>query len=577
MKFTPAKPNGLPANPAPKNHSTPGPGRHETPLSRRGFLSTAALLAAPTPRRRPNVVFMLTDDQGWGDVGIHGNDKIRTPNMDRVAREGVQFTDFHSMPVCSPTRACLLTGRYNYRTGVVDTYIGRSMMHPDEVTVAEMLRGAGYRTGIFGKWHLGDCYPLRAMDQGFDEAVVIRGGGLGQPSDVPNGGSYTNPILMEMGRPRRYQGYCTDIYTNLALDFIERHRERPFFCYLPTNAPHSPLEIDDAAVAPYRKLGLDETTAKIYAMVENADTNLGRVLAKLRELKLEENTILIFMTDNGPQQRTRYNGPWRGTKGSVYEGGIRVPFFVRWPAVVRPGTKIDRLAAHIDFTPTIADACGATLPPGRQIDGRSLLPLLRGGAGNWSDRTLFFQWHRGDQPEPFRDCAARNQRWKLVNGKELYDIANDPGEQHDVASANPTIVQQLRQDYEAWFASVSATRGYAPPKILLGTEHENPTVLTRQDWRGGTGGWDKGSNGHWEVDVAAAGKFAVTAVLQPADLSGEARFHLNGASAAQSFAQGAVSLDFGELNLPHGPGQLRIDLTQGDKTIGPHQVTLRRL
>jgi arylsulfatase A-like enzyme len=333
-------------------------------VNRRQFLATPALATAAlaAPVRRPNVVFILTDDQGYGDVGIHGNDKIRTPNMDRVAREGIQFTQFHANPVCSPTRASLMTGRYYYRTGVVDTYLGRSMMYPDEVTVAEMLAPAGYRTGIFGKWHLGDNYPLRAIDQGFQDAVVIKGGGLRQPAGIPGGDGYFDPILLNNGKPQRYQGYCTDIYTDEALKFMERNRTRPFFLYLPTNAPHGPLEIGDSWVEPYRKMGLSDTTAKIYGMVANVDHNIGRVLAKLSELKLEQDTIVIFMTDNGPQQGDRFNGGMRGRKGTVYEGGIRVPFFVRWPRMVQPGTKTDRLAAHIDVLPTLLDACGAPLP-----------------------------------------------------------------------------------------------------------------------------------------------------------------------------------------------------------------------
>ena len=256
-------------------------------------------------------------------------------------------------------------------------------------------------------------------------------------------------------------------------------------------------------------MGLDDTTAKIYGMVANVDHNIGRVLAKLSELKLEQDTIVIFMTDNGPQQRNRFNGGMRGHKGTVYEGGIRVPCFLRWPRMVKPGAKTDRLAAHIDVLPTLLEACGAPLPAGVKIDGKSLMPLVRGDAKAWPDRTLFFQWHRGDEPKPFQACAARNQRWKLVDGKELYDLENDPAESKDLASAHPEIVARLRKEYETWFHDVSSTRGYAPPRIHLGTPHENPVMLTRQDWRGAGAGWAADSAGHWEVQVAAAGKYEV--------------------------------------------------------------------
>ena len=546
-------------------------------MNRRQFLGGAAALATAAPSApRPNVVFILTDDQGWGDVGIHGNRHIRTPNMDRIAREGVQFTQFHVNPVCSPTRACLLTGRYNYRTGVVDTFIGRSMMHGGEVTVAEMLGRAGYRTGIFGKWHLGDNYPMRAMDQGFDDAVVLRGGGLRQAADIPGGGGYTDPILLRNGKPERFRGYCTDIYTDEALRFIEQNRRNPFFLYLPTNAPHTPLEAPESYEAPYREMGLDGTTAKIYGMVTNVDDNIGRVLAKLEELKLVRDTMVVFMTDNGPQQ-ARYNGGMRGLKQSVYEGGIRVPCFVRWPRVVKPGTTIDRLAAHIDFTPTLLEACGARVPEGVQLDGRSLMPLIGGDRRPWPDRTVFFQWHRGDEPEPFRNAAARNQRWKLVNGKELYDLENDPAEEKDLAAERPEIAARLRGEYETWFRDVSSTRGYAPPRIHIGDPHENPVSLTRQDWRGPRAGWNADSLGHWEVDVTAAARYEISVLMAPAAADGEVRFSLHGASLRRAVKKGDSGCRLGTVEIPAGSGRLEAEVAAGGAPVGVHYIDVKRL
>ena len=544
-------------------------------MTRREFVGGAAALAAPRPRR-PNVVLIITDDQGWGDLSIHGNPWLRTPHMDRIAREGVQFTQFHVMPVCSPTRSCLLTGRYNYRTGIVDTFLGRSMMYPDEVTLAEMLSAAGYRTGIFGKWHLGDNYPMRPIDQGFQEAVVLKGGGLGQPSDFPGGGSYFDPILLRNGQPERYAGYCTDIFTREALRFIESNRAAPFFVYLATNAPHSPLEIADAYVEPYRKMGVEEKTAKVYGMVANLDENIGRVLARLEQLKLADDTILIFLTDNGPAGQ-RYNGGMRGAKGTVYEGGIRVPFFVRWPGVIKLGSQTDRLAAHIDVLPTLLEACGATAPRGVKLDGRSLMPLLRGDPRPWPDRTLFFQWHRGDEPELFRSCAARNQRWKLVNGQELYDLASDPAESKDLSAEQPAIAAKLRQEYEAWFQDVSSTRGYAPPRIHLGTKFENPVILTRQDWRGPQASWGAGALGYWEVLVTAAAKYEISVQMAPAAAAGQVRFRLNGASLERPVAAGAAECALGVSEIPAGPGRLEAEVAAGGKTTGVHYVTVRRV
>ena len=544
-------------------------------VSRRGFLASAAAPLATAQTRRPNVVLIITDDQGYGDLSIHGNPHLETPSIDSIGRAGVQFTQFHVNPVCSPTRSSLMTGRYYYRTGVVDTYLGRSMMHADETTLAELLRDAGYRTGIFGKWHLGDNYPLRAIDQGFQEALVHTGGGISQPSDPP-GNRYFDPILQHSGKPERHKGYCTDIFLNAAGEFIEKNRSQPFFAYVATNAPHDPLEVDGALVAPYLAKGLDERTAKVYAMVKNIDDNVGRLLERLRKLELERDTIVIFMTDNGPQH-DRYNGGIRGRKGTVYEGGIRVPFLLHWPASVKPGSNVDRLAAHIDVMPTLLEACGVRLPGSLKIDGRSLMPLLR-GKGDWADRTLYFQWHRGDVPEMYRACAARNQRYKLVDGKELYDLEADPAEKNDIAVAHTGTVARMRAGYEAWFRDMASTRKFAPPRIHLGTPHENPVTLTRQDWRGAKAGWAADSSGHWEVEVASAGDYEVTLRLgAPLAARGRARFRLNGAASEQAVEPGAASVRFARVALTAGAGQLAAEIDVGGGVVGPMYVDVRKL
>ncbi len=546
--------------------------------SRRSFL--ASTLSAPAvlaqPARKPNVVVIITDDQGYGDLSIHGNPHLKTPNMDRIGHEGVEFTQFHVCPVCAPTRASLMTGRYNYRTGVVDTYLGRAMMFSDEVTLAEMLGLAGYRTGIFGKWHLGDNYPLRPKDQGFQESLVHTGGGLEQPSGPP-GNHYFDPVLLHNGKAGNFKGYCTDIFTDAALRFMEQNRARPFFAYIATNAPHTPLHVADSYVAPFRGKGLDETTARIYGMLTNLDENVGRILAKLKELDLERDTIVIFLTDNGPQQK-RYNAGMRGLKGSVYEGGIRVPCFIRWPGVLKAGTKVDRLAAHIDLAPTLLDACGVPKPRGVRFDGVSLMPLLRNPRAEWPDRTLFFQWHRGDEPQAFRACAARNQRWKLVDGKELYDLETDPGETKDVAAAHPEIVARLRREYEAWFKDVSATRGYAPPRIFIGTDEENPVLLTRQDWRGPRASWDATGLGHWEVDVKRGGAYEVKLLLPKKEEERKAAFTFDGKILLEfAIPAGADSTTVKLNRLPTGKGRIEVAVREGGSTIGPHFVELRRL
>ena len=333
-----------------------------------GFGAARALAEPP----RPNVLIIITDDQGHGDFGIHGNPVLKTPNLDRLARSGVQLTNFYVSPVCAPTRSSLLTGRYNYRTGVVDTFQGRAMMRTEEVTLAERLGSAGYRTGIFGKWHLGDNAPMRPIDQGFRESLVLKGGGIGQASDPPGGTHYFDPILQHNGKPETRKGYCSDIFTTAAIEFMTAERDRPFFTYLAFNCPHTPLEVPESDHAKYADADLSNSrfplveagrsssptshdeTARVYGMIANIDDNLGRLFQRMEQTGLASNTLVIFLTDNGPQQ-VRYVSGLRGRKGTVYDGGIRVPCFLRWPGVLKPGEQIDRIAAHIDLTPTVSN------------------------------------------------------------------------------------------------------------------------------------------------------------------------------------------------------------------------------
>lgn len=538
----------------------------------------AAPLAAAANAQRPNVIIVLVDDQGFGDLSIHGNTVLQTPNLDSIAKDGVQFTQFHVNPVCSPTRSSILTGRYYYRTGIVDTFLGRSMMYPDEITLAEMLKGSGYRTGIFGKWHLGDHYTMRPMDQGFDESLIHEGGGIAQPSDPPDGNSYFNPKLLHNGKRVQRQGYCTDVFFSEAMRFIEAHRTRPFFVYLTPNAPHTPLQVDESYVAPFRGKGVDETTAKVYGMVKNVDENAGRLLAHLDKLGLAENTLLIYMTDNGPQQ-TRYNAGMRGLKGTVYEGGIRVPCFVRWPAVVKAGGQVDRLAAHIDIFPTVLDICGVARPKGVKIDGTSLYSLMKdpSSAPKWPDRTVYFQWHRGDRGELFRACAARSQRYKLVDGKALYDLQSDPAESKDIASANPELVAKMRAGYEAWFQDVASTRNFEPPRIPLGTAAENPVLLTRQDWRGPRAGWEADSLGYWEVEVTQAGAYEVELLFPATKSAGSVRLTLGGASGSAEVAAGSSKATIQLSAVRKGPARVEPVLELGGATFGVHYANVKRM
>lgn len=476
---------------------------------------------------RPNVILVMTDDHGYGDFGVNGNPHIRTPNLDGFARGGVQLTRYYVSPVCSPTRASLMTGRYHYRTGVIHTSRGGAKMHGEEVTIAERLQAAGYRTGIFGKWHLGDNYPMRPSEQGFDEALIHKSGAIGMQTDGPN--SYFDPRLWHNNEPKPTQGYCTDVFFAAAQAFIEQNRDRPFFVYLPTNAPHAPLEVSAKYSDRYKAMGLDDTTARVYGMVENIDENFGRLLATLDRLGLRRNTIVLFHTDNGAQQ-ARFNAGLRGRKGTTYEGGIRVPAFVQWPAKIPGKRSVDRIAAHIDVLPTVLDACGVTVPASPAIDGRSLLPLLTGQAASesWPERTLVIQCHRGLAPKRYQHFSAITQRFKLVGYPgtfnredlvtsaespvlELYDIPADREEKNDLARSLPQEVDRLRRRYETWFDDVRRTREFAPGVIHLGSEREPRAHLSRYQDGGYTGGVAHG----WKVKVLQAGRYEIEFLRGP--------------------------------------------------------------
>ncbi|HPD31815.1 MAG TPA: arylsulfatase [Phycisphaerae bacterium] len=568
---------------------------------------TALPIGLQAAESRPNVVLIMTDDQGYGDFGCTGNPVIRTPHIDSLYADSARMTDFYVSPVCTPTRACLLTGRYNYRTRALDTYIGRAMMEPQEVTIAEVLRDAGYATGIFGKWHLGDCYPMRAMDQGFEESLVHRGGGIGQPSDPPGGeGKYTDPILFHNGHPEPQKGYCTDVYFDAALKWMKAcvERKRPFFAYIPTNAPHDPLhDIPQQIYERYKAIDLSpvvltrdggkptkeelDRVARVFAMITNIDENVGKLVAGLDRLGVAKDTMVIFLTDNGPASR-RYVGPFRGTKADVHDGGVRTLLLVRWPGRLKAGHTSDRIAAHIDILPTLLEACGLPVPNGLKLDGRSILPLLEGRQVDWPDRTLFIQTHRGDVPILYHHFMARNQDWKLVNASgfaheewagppqfELYRIVEDPREEKNLAAERPEVVEQLKKEYEAWFRDVSSTRpdNYAPPRIHIGTTHENPVTLTRQDWRRVDS--DKrgyGVRGKWLLHVAKAGSYRMLMRLQPEPAAGQVRLTIGGYEKTAPVTADAKEIVFEGVSLSEGDVELRADVTRGDKAVGPWQV-----
>jgi len=554
---------------------------------------------------RPNIVLVMTDDQGYGDLGVAGNPVLDTPQIDRFASEATAVDPFYVSPICTATRASLMTGRYHYRTRAFDTWRGHSMMEPEERTVAELLREAGYATGIFGKWHLGDNYPMRAMDQGFDESLVLRGGGLNQPSEpLENAGRYTNPVLLHNGDLIETDGYVTDVLFDAAIDWIESAHDagRPFFAYVSTNAPHGPYyDVPENLYQKYRTRDLTavlsgheakrDELARIYAMIENIDQNFGRLLRKLDSMQIARDTLVIFMSDNGPNFH-RHPESMRGEKGSVLEAGIRSPFYARWPVRIAAGGTVDSVAAHIDVMPTLLEVAGIAVPHDPALDGRSLLPLLdsqtrEAAAADWPDRMLVFQSHRGSRPVRYWNFAVRGPRWKLVRpsgfkqqaaatGFELYDMTQDPQERTDLAAQRPDLVSKFKAAYDEWFDDVTTTRpdNFAAPRIVIGTEHETTTVLTWQDWEP-TQGTRWGVQGRWQLHVAAAGRFDAEIRLTKAT-AGRATLRIGKTVARVSVNDPVATVGFYDLQLPVGDADLEFALHDGGKWVGPYQVTLKR-
>ena len=483
---------------------------------------------SPIENKKPNVIIIMTDDQGFGDLGINKNPNIITPNIDQFASESVQFDNFFVSPVCAPTRASLMTGRYSLRTGVRDTYNGGAIMSNTETTIAEILKEADYSTGIFGKWHLGDNYPFRPSEQGFDESLIHLAGGIGQVGDFTNyykgNTSYFDPILWKNNKKNQYDGYCSDIFAENAVKFIEKNKNKPFFCYLSFNAPHTPLQVPKKYYDMYKDLDpevgfMDESLAskmsekdkedarRIYGMVTNIDDNVGKVLNKLTELGIEEETIIIFMTDNGPQQ-FRYNSNMKGLKGTVYNGGTRVPFYIKYAEKFKNSKVISRMSAHIDILPTILELCNLKIPSDRKIDGQSLVPLINSKPFN--DRHLFSYWTRRF-PEKYINMSIQNDNYKLVgnndyNGKikdfELYDLIADPLESKNVINQNIEIAKSFKIEMDNSIDDLLSSENIKnPPRIIIGSEFENPTVLNRNDASGERGIWAQNDiYSYWKVN-----------------------------------------------------------------------------
>lgn len=474
---------------------------------------------------RPNVVVVITDDQGYGDLSCHGNPVLKTPNIDKLHSESVRLTDYHVAPTCSPTRCALLTGHWTNRTGVWHTIMGRSMLRENEVTLGQIFKDNGYATGMFGKWHLGDNFPYRPEDRGFAEVLRHGGGGVGQTPDYWDN-AYFDGSYWHNGKPTPVEGFCTDVFFDYAKRFIKAQKEAgiPFLAYISTNAPHGPMHAPPEYAEPYLDRETTKTTrgvrlAHFYGMIANIDHNVGQLRAFLDEQGLTDNTIFIFTTDNGTSSGAGvFNAGMRGAKGSEYDGGHRVPLFAYWPkGKLTGGRDVEPITAHVDVVPTLIDFCGISAPQGVKFDGRSIRPLLESTAKNWPDRILVTDSQRVKDPIKWRKSSVMTSQWRLINGEQLYDIKQDPGQKNNIASQHPTVVARLTKFYEAWWEELLPTFKQ-DTAIYLGHSGENPARLTSHDWiTTGSTPWNQKHirnattgdrmTGFWNVKIVEDGEY----------------------------------------------------------------------
>ncbi|MGH9672551.1 MAG: arylsulfatase [Bryobacteraceae bacterium] len=492
-------------------------------LSRRRLLKTAGIGTvsltgwnrAVAQPRQPNIVVILADDQGWGDLSIHGNRNLSTPRIDSIGRDGALFDHFYVCAVCAPTRAELLTGRYHPRGGVRGVTTGAERLNTDEKTIADAFKSAGYATGAFGKWHNGSQFPYHPNARGFDEYYGFTSG---------HWGHYFNPELDHNGRLVRGRGYITDDLTDRAIDFVDRNRRRPFFCYVPFNTPHAPMQVPDRFFGKFSRLDpamrsrnpeqeeIPMTRAAL-AMCENIDWNVGRLLDRVDRLGLRDNTIVVYLSDNGPNS-WRWNGGMKGRKGSVDEGGLRSPLLIRWPGRIRPGTRVAQIAGAIDLLPTLADCAGIHVTSKKPLDGKSVKPLLLGGKAPWPDRMIFSLQNKR--------ISVRTEQYRLDPNGQLFDLVADPGQDRDVAKEKPDVAARLGRAVDEWAREMLPLVGPDDRPFPVG--HSETTLLLARDGvpSGGiersakppncsffTNWTSREGRMTWDIEVAAGGDYEV--------------------------------------------------------------------
>jgi len=484
------------------------------------------LLATSCLAAKPNVILMMTDDQGYGDLACHGNPVLKTPNLDKLYKQSVHLTDFHVDPTCSPTRSALMSGCYAHRVNVSHTIIGRNHLEKDVPTMADLFRNNGYKTALFGKWHLGANYPYRPIDRGFDEWLGHGDGGTGTAGDWWNNDRVNDHYFRNKEeQPVALAGYAPEVFYNRAMRFLREQtaakKSQPFFLYLPTYVPHSPHSLPEKNwTTPFRNK-VPTSTAYFFAAITRVDKKIGELLTTLDKLKLADNTIVIFMTDNGTSSGEKvFNAQMRGKKGSQYEGGHRVPCFVRWPDGGITGPRdVSQLAAHFDLLPTLIALCQLEKPANLKLDGVSLAPWLTGKKCDPKPRTLVVETQRTRPPKQWHKCSVMQGKWRLVDGKELYNIASDPSQKKNVAAQHPELVQELRDYYQKrYWPSVSAN-DQERARPIIGSPEQPTTWLVSENWtpqnpKSATCPWSQAavlrgvrSAGSWPVEVAQEGDY----------------------------------------------------------------------
>jgi arylsulfatase A-like enzyme len=529
---------------------------------------------------RPNVVFILSDNQSYYEMSCHGHADIKTPHIDRLADQSVEFTNFHAPPFCSPSRAVILTGRYAIRSGVFTTISGRSILHRDEKTLPQFLKPHGYHSAIFGKWHLGFSYPYRPQDRGFDEVFVHGGGGVGQMEDY-YGNTLFDTTFIHNGKVSPSKGYCTDVLFDRAMEYVEakQKEKQPFFCFVSTPVTHSPHHGPKELVAQLKAQGI-QGNLELYAQVQNLDANVGRMMKKIKELGLADDTILIYASDQGMNDRGSPHGLYRKELG--YDPHHHVPFMLRLPGA--EPKVISRLAGMIDFFPTILDLCGVKRPD--NVDGISLKPLLLGKKGYPEDRTLIIQCPRSRRASKWKNSAVKTDRWRLVDGEKLYDVTVDPRQNDNVAGKNRATVDKLRQAYEVYWADLPDQATTLSRHLLGHPDCRDEVVLNGMDWYRGGSPWHKAAyarpySGAWAVTISEKGRYRFECRLFPrvADKkagASSAKIRIGDHTAESSLAESDKKATF-ELILEAGDYDLEAWFAKGKKRFGALWVYVEKL